>query len=88
MSMQDMLCTVQEYSPTRLQGMLLPDKKNTSAGIPIKCGPPPQPTIFRYQQLVFKPVKIPVVFHCELAAEVSTTWCKASVPCGAKVSGS
>jgi hypothetical protein len=67
MSMQDMLCTVQENSPTRLQGMLLPDKKNTSAGIPIKCGAPPQPTIFRYQQLVFKPVKIPVVFHCELA---------------------
>lgn len=89
MSMQDMLCTVQEYSPTRLQGMLLPDRKNTTAaGIPIKCGAPPQPTIFRYQQLVFKPVKIPVVFHCELSAGVSVSWCKASALSAAKLSGS
>jgi hypothetical protein len=66
MDMQAMLCIVQSFSPTGLQGMLLPSGVNgTGKGTPITCEPLPKPGIFRYQGLTFKPVKIPVVFHCE-----------------------
>jgi len=66
MTLEEMLCHVQEFSPTGLQGLLLPRRDNsTTQGRPIACKPLPPPAIFRYQQLVFKPVKIPVVFHCK-----------------------
>lgn len=66
MTLQDMLCNVQQFSPTKLKGLLLPSRGNsTGQRTPIKCEPLPEPAVFRYQQLVFKPVKIPVVFHCQ-----------------------
>jgi hypothetical protein len=66
MTLQDMLCNVQQFSPTKLKGLLLPSRGNsTGQRTPIKCEPLPEPAVFRYQQLVFKPVKIPVVFHCK-----------------------
>lgn len=64
MALEDMLCHVKQYSPTGLAGMLLPSN-GTAKGTVIKCLPLPEPTIFRHNKLVFKPVKIPVVFHCE-----------------------
>lgn len=67
MTMQEMLCFVSGYSPKGLQGMALPDAGNATArNRSITCPAfPSKPTIFRYQNLVFKPVKIPVVFHCK-----------------------
>lgn len=72
MTLQEMLCNVKSYSPSGLKGMLLPDRKTngTGQGRPIVCPPVPEPAIFRYKQLVFKPVKIPVVFHCECAGGI------------------
>lgn len=65
MTLKDMLCHVKEYSPTGLTGMLMPSN-GTAKGTVISCPPLPEPTIFRHNTVVFKPVKIPVVFHCEL----------------------
>lgn len=66
MSLEEMLCQVQGFSPTGLQGLRLPSRDNSSTrGRPLACQPLPPPAIFKYQQLLFKPVKIPVVFHCK-----------------------
>lgn len=73
MGLQDMLCWVKPFSPTGLQGMLIPPNRNYSAmakkaagtAHAITCPARPKPAIFRYNNIVFKRVKIPVVFHCE-----------------------
>ena len=64
MTLQDMLCAVRYYSPTGLEGMVLPGN-GSSPGKPITCGPAPKPSIFHYNNLAFKRVRIPVVFHCK-----------------------
>jgi hypothetical protein len=64
MTLEEMLCHVKAYSPTGLAGMMMPSN-GTGKGTVINCPPLPEPTVFRHNKLVFKPVKIPVVFHCE-----------------------
>jgi hypothetical protein len=68
MILQEMLCGVEQYSRTGFQGMVLPTSKNgTGRGKPIVCPPAPEPAVLPYNgvSVKFKPVKIPVVFHCE-----------------------
>jgi hypothetical protein len=72
MSLLDMLCAIRSYSPTALQGLTLPpgnysDNPAFNKGGPIRCPPRTAAPLFRYGKTVFKPVKIPVVFHCELS---------------------
>jgi hypothetical protein len=74
LTLNDMLCAVESFSPTGLEGITMPTAAefksagvtaNPSSGKPITC--PPLPTLgsFHHGGVVFKPVVIPVVFHCE-----------------------
>jgi hypothetical protein len=74
LTLNDMLCAVEDYSPTGLTGMVMPtaaEFKNAgveataASGKPIKCDPLPTVGTFQHGNVVFKPVVIPVVFHCE-----------------------
>ena len=68
MTLQEMLCGVEDKSRTGLQGILLPTNRNgTGRGEPIVCPPSSESAVTLYNKLPvkFKPVKIPVVFHCE-----------------------
>jgi hypothetical protein len=65
MSLQEMLCAIEPYSPTGLQGMKLPagNTSSSSSGA-IKCQPP-ELGLFQHNNVVFRPIVVPIVFHCE-----------------------
>jgi hypothetical protein len=61
MSLQDMLCAIEPYSPSGLQGMRLPAGNAASS---IKCKAP-ELGLFHHNDVVFRPIVVPIVFHCE-----------------------
>eukprot|EP00882_Tetradesmus_deserticola_P002360 GHRQ01002518.1.p1 GENE.GHRQ01002518.1~~GHRQ01002518.1.p1 ORF type:complete len:685 (+),score=199.38 GHRQ01002518.1:243-2297(+) len=74
LTLQDMVCAVQSFSPTGLKGMLMPSAAEmTSAGVDdtadagkaITCRLHPKVGTFHHDGVRFKPVVIPVVFHCQ-----------------------
>jgi hypothetical protein len=67
MSLQEMLCAIEPYSPTGLQGMKLPAGKTASSSSSsgaIKCEPP-EHGMFQHNNVVFRPIVVPIVFHRE-----------------------
>jgi hypothetical protein len=69
MSLQEMLCAIEPYSPTGLQGMQLPagntsSSSSSSSSGAIKCQPP-ELGLFQHKDVVFRPIVVPIVFHCE-----------------------
>lgn len=84
MTLQDMLCAVESYSPTGLQGLTLPPayggvngSSDSSSSSQIQCKPP-KLGLFQYNQVAFRPLVVPVVFHCELGL-CSTARCVIAV---------
>jgi hypothetical protein len=75
LTLNDMLCAVESYSPTGLTGMIMPTAAEfkiagvtptDASGKAIKCPAVPQQLgTFQFGGVVFKPVVIPIVFHCE-----------------------
>lgn len=63
LSISDMLCLIAPFNPTGLKGITLPKQLATgnSSGGAISCN---LKLPSAYEK--FKPVEIPVVFHCEL----------------------
>jgi hypothetical protein len=74
LTLNDMLCAVEPFSPTGLKGMLMPTAAElqtagvdatAASGKAISCTPRPAVRNFNHGGVAFKPVVIPVVFHCE-----------------------
>jgi hypothetical protein len=77
--MKDMLCGIQGFSPTGLTGVL---PAGTAAAAAAGAGSSPSAAaaettcttprlgLFAYKGVMFQPLVIPVVFHCECGQEV------------------
>lgn len=75
MGLQEMLCAIQPYSPTRLQGMRLPAGNSSSSSRAIACRPP-QLGLFQHGRVVFRPIVVPIVFHGELQKGQHRAFCR------------
>eukprot|EP00883_Tetradesmus_obliquus_P014390 jgi/Sobl393_1/7431/SZX73457.1 len=74
LTLNDMLCAVEPFSPIGLKGMLMPTAAElqtagvaatAASGKQITCAPLPKAGTFNHGGVAFKPVVIPVVFHCQ-----------------------
>eukprot|EP00775_Hariotina_reticulata_P007450 gene7450-7660_t len=73
LTLRDMICMVENFSPVGVKGLSLPAEYSNSSYNhsikgkegPVTCGEPLSVVPFRHAGVAFKRVVIPVVFHCQ-----------------------